>query len=292
MPTALADLRLHASGKVREMYEFDEETLLMVASDRISAYDVVMPNPIPDKGRVLTQMSIFWFGATEGIVPNHFIDEDVPPEAVGRAIRVRRLEMYPVECVVRGYLSGSGWKEYRESGSVCGVSLPDGLRESDRLPEPIFTPATKAEVGEHDENIDFDRAAELVGDRELMEELRRISIALYSHASDHAAERGIILADTKFELGRDRENQIVLGDEVLTPDSSRFWPADEYEPGRSQRSFDKQYVRDWLDESGWDHSPPAPELPPEVVENTRAKYVEAYERISGRKLESAANPAE
>jgi phosphoribosylaminoimidazole-succinocarboxamide synthase len=243
-----------------------------------------MPNPIPDKGRVLTQMSIFWFETTGEIVPNHFLDEDVPAEAAGRGLRVRKLEMHPVECVVRGYLSGSGWKEYRQSGSVCGIALPEGLRESDRLPEPIFTPATKAEVGEHDENIDFDRAAEIVGDRGLMEELRRVSVALYSHAAEHAAERGIILADTKFEFGRDGEQAIVLGDEVLTPDSSRFWPADDYEPGRSQQSFDKQYVRDWLDETGWDHSPPAPELPADVVANTRAKYVEAYERITGRKL--------
>jgi phosphoribosylaminoimidazole-succinocarboxamide synthase len=279
----LAELELVASGKVREMYEAGDE-LVMVASDRISAYDVVMPNPIPDKGRVLTQMSIFWFETTGEIVPNHFLDEDVPAEAAGRGLRVRKLEMHPVECVVRGYLSGSGWKEYRQSGSVCGIALPEGLRESDRLPEPIFTPATKAEVGEHDENIDFDRAAEIVGDRGLMEELRRVSVALYSHAAEHAAERGIILADTKFEFGRDGEQAIVLGDEVLTPDSSRFWPADDYEPGRSQQSFDKQYVRDWLDETGWDHSPPAPELPADVVANTRAKYVEAYERITGRKL--------
>ncbi|MDX6652038.1 MAG: phosphoribosylaminoimidazole-succinocarboxamide synthase [Solirubrobacterales bacterium] len=283
MAATLAELELVASGKVREMYEAGDE-LVMVASDRISAYDVVMPNPIPDKGRVLTQMSIFWFETTGEIVPNHFLDEDVPAEAAGRGLRVRKLEMHPVECVVRGYLSGSGWKEYRQSGSVCGIALPEGLRESDRLPEPIFTPATKAEVGEHDENIDFDRAAEIVGDRGLMEELRRVSVALYSHAAEHAAERGIILADTKFEFGRDGEQAIVLGDEVLTPDSSRFWPADDYEPGRSQQSFDKQYVRDWLDETGWDHSPPAPELPADVVANTRAKYVEAYERITGRKL--------
>jgi phosphoribosylaminoimidazole-succinocarboxamide synthase len=285
-PSALADLDLVASGKVREMYELDGD-LLMVASDRISAYDVVMPNPIPDKGRVLTQMSIFWFEGTEGIVPNHFLSEDVPPEAAGRGIRVRKLEMFPVECVVRGYLSGSGWKEYREGGAVCGIELPAGLRESERLPEPIFTPATKAAIGEHDENIDFDRAAELVGDRGLLEELRRVSIALYEFAAVHAAERGIVLADTKFEFGADADDAIVLADEVLTPDSSRFWPADDYEPGRSQRSFDKQYVRDWLDESGWDHTPPAPELPPDVVENTRARYVEAYERISGRTLEAA-----
>jgi phosphoribosylaminoimidazole-succinocarboxamide synthase len=283
MPSALADLQLHSTGKVREMYELDGD-LLMVASDRISAYDVIMPNPIPDKGRVLTQMSLFWFESTSAICPNHFLSEDVPPEVAGRAIRVRRLEMYPIECVVRGYLSGSGWREYRESGAVCAIELPTGLRESDRLAEPIFTPATKAEIG-HDENIDFDRAAEIIGDRPLMEELRRISIELYAHAAAHAESRGIILADTKFEFGASPGAEVVLGDEVFTPDSSRFWPVDEYEPGRPQRSFDKQYLRDWLDEIGWDHTPPAPELPPEVVENTRAKYLEAYERITGRALD-------
>jgi phosphoribosylaminoimidazole-succinocarboxamide synthase len=282
--SALADLKLHSSGKVREMYELDAD-LVMVASDRISAYDVVMPTPIPDKGRVLTQMSVFWFETTGDIVPNHFVSQDVPPEAAGRGIRVKRLDMYPVECVVRGYLSGSGWREYRESGSVCGVELPEGLRESERLPEPIFTPATKAEVGDHDENVSFERAAEIVASRPLMEELRRVSIELYEHAAHHALGRGIIVADTKFEFGSAPGAEIVLGDEVLTPDSSRFWPADEYEPGRPQNSFDKQYVRDWLDHAGWDHSPPAPQLPDEVVANTRAKYVEAYERITGRTLD-------
>jgi phosphoribosylaminoimidazole-succinocarboxamide synthase len=286
MSAAVADLQLLSSGKVREIYELDGN-LLMVASDRISAYDVVMPNPIPDKGRVLTQMSIFWFELTGDIVPNHFISEDVPEEVEGRGILVRRLDMYPVECVVRGYLSGSGWREYRETGSVCGIRLPSGLRESERLPEPIFTPATKADVGEHDENIDFDRAAEIVGSRPLMDELRRVSLELYRRASEHAGERGIILADTKFELGSSPGAEIVLGDEVFTPDSSRFWPADSYEPGQAQPSFDKQYLRDWLDEIGWDHSPPPPELPDEVVENTRAKYLEAYERITGRSLDSA-----
>jgi phosphoribosylaminoimidazole-succinocarboxamide synthase len=279
----LADLKLHSSGKVREMYEVDGD-LLMVASDRISAYDVVLPTPIPDKGKVLTQMSVFWFETTGHICPNHFIPQEVPEEAAGRALRVKRLEMYPVECVVRGYLSGSGWREYRDSESICGIELPSGLRESDRLPEPLFTPATKAEVGDHDENIDFDRAAEAVGDRALMEELRRISVELYEHAANHAAERGVILADTKFEFGASPGAEIVLGDEVLTPDSSRFWPVDDYEPGRPQPSFDKQYVRDWLDQSGWDHTPPGPELPDDVVANTRAKYVDAYERITGRTL--------
>jgi phosphoribosylaminoimidazole-succinocarboxamide synthase len=273
------DLTLHSSGKVREIYEWDDD-LLMVASDRISIYDVVMPTPIPDKGKVLNRMSLFWFELTSDIVPNHLISDDVPEEVMDRAMRVRKLEMYPVECVVRGYLSGSGWKEYREGGSVCGIELPAGLRESDKLPEPIFTPATKAELGDHDENIDFDRAAEIIGDRALMEELRRISIDVYTRGAEHAAERGIILADTKFELGRHAGAEVVLADEVLTPDSSRFWPADLYEPGRTQPSFDKQFVRDWADEAGWDHKPPAPELPDDVVEQTRAKYVEAYERIT------------
>src|SRR6476619_862953 len=281
MPTALAELRLHSSGKVREMYELESD-LLIVASDRISAYDVIMPNPIPDKGRVLTQMSLFWFESTGGICPNHFLSEEVPEEVAGRAIRVRRLDMSPVECVVRGYLSGSGWREYRESGAICGIELPAGLLESDRLPEPIFTPATKAEIGDHDENVDFERAAQIVGDRALMEELRRVSIEVYTRGAEHAAERGIVLADTKFEFGRHAGAEIVLGDEVLTPESSRFWPADRYEPGKTQPSFDKQFVRDWADVAGWDHRPPAPELPADVIEQTRAKYVEAYERITER----------
>ena len=285
MSTSLSEMRLHSSGKVREIYEAGDDELIMVASDRISAFDVVLPEPIPDKGRVLTQMSIFWFETTGSIVPNHFISEDVPDEVAGRAIRVKKLQMYPVECVVRGYLSGSGWKEYRESGSVCGIELPGGLSESDQLPEPIFTPATKAEIGEHDENVDFERAVEIVGSRPLMEELRRASIELYEHARTHAAGRGIILADTKFEFGSSPGAEVVLGDEVLTPDSSRFWPADEYEPGRGQASFDKQFVRDWLDEQGWDHSPPAPALPAEVIEGTTARYRDAYERISGRALD-------
>jgi phosphoribosylaminoimidazole-succinocarboxamide synthase len=282
--SSLADLKLHSSGKVREIYE-DGDELIMVASDRISVYDVILPTEIPDKGRVLTQMSLFWFELTGEIVPNHFISEDVPPEAAGRGMRVQKLEMYPIECVVRGYLSGSGWREYQETGAVCGISLPSGLKESDKLQEPIFTPATKAELGEHDENIDFERAVEIIGDLHLMEELRRISIEIYERAADHAAERGIIVADTKFEFGRSPGAEIVLGDEVLTPDSSRFWPSDDYEPGRSQASFDKQYVRDYSDSVGWDHTAPGPELPDEVVQNTRAKYVEAYERITERKLD-------
>src|SRR6059058_3195245 len=278
---ALTELKLHARGKVREMYEIDDD-LLMVASDRISAYDVILPDPIPDKGAVLTQMSIFWFELLADICPNHFLSTDVPAEVAGRAIRVRRLDMYPVECVVRGYLSGSGWRGYRTSGAVCGIDLPERLGESEKLPEPIFTPATKAEIGEHDENVDFERAVELVGDRGLMDSLRDTSLELYSRAAEHAAERGIILADTKFEFGSHAGAEVVLGDEVLTPDSSRFWPADEYEPGRPQRSFDKQYVRDYLDSAGWDHKPPAPRLPDEVIASSRARYVEAYERLAER----------
>jgi phosphoribosylaminoimidazole-succinocarboxamide synthase len=286
MADSVADLQLLSSGKVREIYALEDD-LLMVASDRISAYDVVLPDPIPDKGAVLTQMSIFWFDLLGDVCPNHFISEDVPPEAKGRGMRVQRLEMHPVECVVRGYLSGSGWKEYRQSGTVCGIELPEHLVESAKLPEPIFTPATKAEIGEHDENIDFERAVEVVGDRELMTKLRDTSIELYTRAAEHAASKGIILADTKFEFGRREGTDLVLGDEVFTPDSSRFWPADSYEPGKGQPSFDKQYVRDWLDESGWDHSPPGPNLPAEVIERTRDRYVEAYERISGRDFTSS-----
>ncbi|HEX5763717.1 MAG TPA: phosphoribosylaminoimidazolesuccinocarboxamide synthase [Solirubrobacterales bacterium] len=279
--TAVTDLQLHSSGKVREIYEWEDD-LLMVASDRISIYDVVMPTPIPDKGKVLNRISEFWFELTADIVPNHFISNDVPAEVAERAMRVRRLEMYPVECVVRGYITGSGWKEYKEGGEVCGIELPQNLLESDKLPEPIFTPATKAEIGDHDENVDFDRAAEIVGDRGLMEELRQISIEVYRRGAEHAAERGIILADTKFELGRDENDRIVLADEVLTPDSSRFWPADRWEPGKTPPSFDKQFVRDWATGSGWDKTPPAPEIPADVVEQTRAKYVEAYERVTER----------
>ena len=266
------------------MYEVGER-LLMVASDRISAYDAVLPTLIPDKGKVLTGLSVFWFERTEHLVPNHLLSTDVPAELAGRALLVRKLEIFPVECVVRGYLSGSGWREYQKTGSVCGIELPPGLRESDRLPEPIFTPATKAEVGAHDENIDFDRAAAIVGERDLMIELRRISLALYAFAAEHAEQKGILLADTKFEFGRGAGGDIVVADEVLTPDSSRFWPRDTYEPGGPQPSFDKQYVRDWLDESGWDHSPPAPALPPGVVESTRGKYIDAYERIVGEPFE-------
>jgi phosphoribosylaminoimidazole-succinocarboxamide synthase len=282
-PATLNDHRLLASGKVREIYESGDDRLLMVASDRISTYDVVHPTPIPGKGQVLTGLSAFWFERTQDIVPNHLVSyRDVPDEVAGRAMLVEKLDMFPVECVVRGYITGSGWKDYQRTGAVCGIELPTGLRESEQLPEPIFTPATKADVGDHDENIDFDRAAEVLGDRAALEELRRISIELYKFAAEHARQRGIILADTKFEFGRDSESgRIVVGDEVLTPDSSRFWPADGYEPGTSQPSFDKQYVRDWAAGSGWDKTEPAPALPDDVIERTGALYREAYERITG-----------
>jgi len=281
----LNGLKLLSQGKVRDIYEVGDR-LLMVASDRISTYDVVHPTPIPDKGRVLTGLSMFWFERTTDICPNHVVSTtDVPDEVRGRAMLVERLDMFPVECVVRGYITGSGWKDYQATGGVCGVELPAGLRESEQLPEPIFTPATKAEVGDHDENVDFERAAEILGDRPVLEDLRRLSIELYRFAADHARERGIILADTKFEFGRDGEGRIVVGDEVLTPDSSRFWPADSYEPGRGQPSFDKQYVRDWASQSGWDKSPPAPALPDDVVAGTRQRYVDAYERITGEPFE-------
>jgi phosphoribosylaminoimidazole-succinocarboxamide synthase len=281
--TALKDLPKLASGKVREIYEGPEGgTLLLVASDRISTYDVVHPTPIPDKGAVLTGLSAFWFQNTGHIVANHLISvtDGVPAEARGRGMLVRRLEMLPVECVVRGYITGSGWKDYQATGGVSGIELPPGLRESDRLPEPLFTPSTKAEVG-HDEAIDFEGAVGLIGDRALAERVRDVSIALYEFAADHARERGIILADTKFELGLDPDGVLTVGDEVCTPDSSRFWPSEEYEPGRSQPSFDKQYVRDWASGTGWDRTPPAPPIPDDVVARTREKYVEAYEQITG-----------
>jgi len=284
--TVLDDLPLLASGKVREIYDLGD-SLLIVASDRLSTYDVVHPTPIPDKGSVLTGLSTFWFERTTSIVPNHLLSvtEGVPAEARGRAMEVRKLQMLPVECVVRGYLSGSGWKDYQRSGAVSGIELPPGLRESDRLPEPIFTPSTKANVG-HDEAIDFEGAVRLVGDRQLAERVRDVSLALYQSAADHARERGIILADTKFELGLDGEGTLTVGDEVCTPDSSRFWPADQYQPGRVQPSFDKQFVRDWASSTGWDRTPPAPAIPDEVVERTRAKYIEAYELITGEPFDS------
>jgi phosphoribosylaminoimidazole-succinocarboxamide synthase len=285
--TALADLPQIASGKVREIYEAPDRALLLVASDRISTYDVVHPTPIPDKGKVLTGLSTFWFERTAEIVPNHLVSitGGVPDEVRGRAMLVRRLEMLSVECVVRGYITGSGWKDYQSTGAVSGIQLPEGLRESDRLPEPIFTPSTKATTG-HDEAIDFEGAVELIGDRGVAERVRDVSIELYEFAAEHARERGIILADTKFEFGFDADGTLILGDEVFTPDSSRFWPADAYEPGRSQPSFDKQYVRDWASSTGWDRTPPAPAIPDDVVARTREKYVEAYERITGEPFQA------
>ena len=296
----LADYPHLASGKVRDLYEVDDETLLLVASDRISAYDHVLDTPIPDKGRVLTALSVFWFGllggrpgtssSDRGAPPlaHHLVaarDERIPDEVRGRALLVRRLEMIPVECVARGYLAGSGVVDYRRDGAVCGVPLPDGLDEASMLPAPIFTPATKAELGEHDENVSFEAVAEQVG-ADLAGALRDLTLSIYTHGAAYAASRGIILADTKLEFGLDRSGALVLGDEVLTPDSSRFWPADGYEPGRPQPSFDKQYVRDWLTspESGWDRhgDAPPPPLPDAVVEATRARYVEAYTRLTGQ----------
>ena len=272
MPEAAVHL---ASGKVRELYALDDRRLLLVASDRISTFDVILPTEIPDKGRVLTGLSALWFGLTRDIVPNHLLAlrDD------GRSLECRRLEMLPVEVVVRGYLSGSGWKDYRETGSVCGHALPPGLVESDRLPEPIVTPATKAVSG-HDENIDANAAAELVG-AERWVEVESVALALYAFATEHAEARGIILADTKFELGVDQAGTLVLGDEALTPDSSRFWPADGYAPGGPQPSYDKQYVRDYCESLGWDKTSPGPEVPADVVAGTRARYVEAFELLTG-----------
>jgi phosphoribosylaminoimidazole-succinocarboxamide synthase len=272
MSEALSHL---ASGKVREIYALDEERLLLVASDRISTFDVVLPTEIPDKGRVLTGLSGFWFAQTAGIVPNHLLalGED------GRSTECRRLEMLPIECVVRGYLAGSGWKDYRATGEVCGHRLPPGLTESDRLPEPIFTPATKAQSG-HDENIDRAAAVALVGE-ERFDEAERLTLELYRYVSERALERGIILADTKLEFGVDGEGRLVLADEAFTPDSSRFWPADEYAPGGPQPSFDKQFVRDYCETLGWGKTAPGPELPSDVVDGTRARYIEAFELLTG-----------
>jgi phosphoribosylaminoimidazole-succinocarboxamide synthase len=264
-----------ASGKVRELYALDDERLLLVASDRISTFDVVLPTEIPDKGRVLTGLSGFWFAQTASIVPNHLLALG----GDGRSTECTRLEMLPIECVVRGYLAGSGWKDYKATGAVCGHCLPTGLVDSDRLPEPIFTPATKAQTG-HDENIDRAAAVALVGES-LFDEVERLSLELYRFVSERALERGIILADTKLEFGLNPDGQIVLADEAFTPDSSRFWPADEYRPGGAQPSFDKQFVRDYCESLGWDKTYPGPELPDEVVEGTRARYVEAFELLTG-----------
>jgi phosphoribosylaminoimidazole-succinocarboxamide synthase len=270
----MPELQHVASGKVREIYSLDDDKLLLVASDRISTFDVVLPTEIPDKGRVLTGLSGHWFTRLADIVPNHMlaIRDD------GRSMECRRLEMLPIECVVRGYLAGSGWKDYSRSGEVCGHALPEGPRESDKLPEPIFTPATKATEG-HDENITREQAAELVGE-ELFRQVEDVSLRLYKTAAEHALAAGIIIADTKFEMGLDADGNLVLGDEALTPDSSRFWPGDTYEPGRAQDSFDKQFVRDYCETTGWDKTDPGPEIPADVVEGTRAKYVEAFERLT------------
>jgi phosphoribosylaminoimidazole-succinocarboxamide synthase len=282
------------SGKVRDLYapllpsgDVDPTRMLVVASDRISAYDHVLPTEIPDKGRVLTQLSLWWFDQLADIVPHHVLSTEVPDDVAGRAVLVQRLQMFPVECVARGYLTGSGLVEYRESGEVCGVPLQPGLTDGSRLDAPIFTPATKAEVGEHDENVTFEQVAESVGP-DVAEELRRITLAVYARGEQLARDRGILLADTKIELGRDADGRVVLGDEVLTPDSSRFWPAAGWAPGGPQPSYDKQYVRDWLTSpvSGWDRASdePPPALPDDVVERTREKYVEAYEALTGRRF--------
>lgn len=275
-------MKLLHSGKVRDVYA-DGDDLILVASDRVSVYDVVLPTPIPDKGRILTALSVWWFGQLSDLVPNHVISAtDVPAEFAGRAIRCRRLRMVPVECIARGYLTGSGLAEYQRKGSLCGIPLPSGLVEASKLPEPIFTPTTKAPIGQHDESMTFDDVVTTVG-RETAERLREITLAVYRRGAEIAAERGIIVADTKIELGWAPDGTLVLADEVLTPDSSRFWPADSYQPGRAQFSFDKQYVRDWAAGTGWNKQPPAPEVPEEIVEATRSRYVEIYERLTGQR---------
>ncbi len=293
LQTDIPELELYASGKVRDLYRVDNEHLLLVATDRISAFDYVLASGIPQKGRVLSQLSLFWFDFLREIIPSHLVTADVSKYPAhlrswsellrGRSMLVVRADMVPVECVVRGYLSGSGWKEYQETGAVCGIELPRALRESDKLPEPIFTPATKATSG-HDENIPFSEMKRMIGPT-LSEELRQLSLRIYRKAAEYALSRGIIIADTKLEFGRTAAG-LVLADEVLTPDSSRFWPADQYQAGRGQESFDKQYVRDYLQQIRWDKKPPAPPLPDEVVEKTSQKYVEAYRRLTGRQLES------
>jgi phosphoribosylaminoimidazole-succinocarboxamide synthase len=292
LQTHFPDLHLHASGKVRDVYELDAERLLFVATDRLSAFDYVLATGIPSKGRVLTQMSLFWFDFLCEIVANHLVTADVSqyPESLqlyadqlsGRSMIVQRAEMFPVECVVRGYISGSAWKEYKATGKVCGIALPAGLRDSDALPEPIFTPATKSSSG-HDENIPFARMCEMVG-TEVASTLRDLTLRAYKKAADYARQRGIIIADTKFEFGRTVRG-IILADEVLTPDSSRFWPADKYEPGRAQDSYDKQYVRDYLEEIRWNKQPPAPALPADVALRTSEKYLDAYCQLTGRRLD-------
>ncbi len=290
--TDYPELQLHASGKVRDVYNLDSNHLLFVATDRLSAFDYILATGIPHKGRILTQISLFWFDFLKDIVPNHLVTADVNsyPAAIrkyagelrGRSMMVMRAEMFPVECVARGYLSGSGWKEYKEAGAVCGIKLPPGLKESDQLPEPLFTPATKASTG-HDINISFEETCKLVGP-ELGRQLRDLTLRAYKKAADYARQRGIIIADTKFEFGKTAKG-IILADEVLTPDSSRFWPADTYQPGKAQDSYDQQYVRDYLEEIRWNKQPPAPALPQEVARRTSEKYLEAYRRLTGRELE-------
>ncbi len=278
-----------SSGKVREIYQVDDDKLMLVVSDRISAFDVILPTPVPDKGKVLNRISAFWFDYVKDIIPNHIIttkfqefpDEFQKEEFQDRSMLVRKLKMLPIECIVRGYITGSGWKSYLENGSVCGIKLPAGLEESEKLPEPIFTPTTKAEVG-HDQNIDFSGVCELLG-KDLAEKVRNKTIEIYQKCAEYAKSKGIIIADTKFEFGLDENGELVLGDEILTPDSSRFWPADDYEIGRSQKSFDKQYMRDWLKANHWDAENPTP-IPEDVIQTTRAKYIEAYERLTGNKF--------
>ena len=292
LQTDFPELKLHASGKVRDVYTLDQDRLLFVATDRISAFDYVLATGIPHKGRVLTQISLFWFEFLRDLVPNHLLTADVSQylaplqqyvaQLQGRSMIVARAEMFPVECVVRGYISGSAWKEYKATGTVCGIALPKGLQESDRLPEPIFTPSTKATSG-HDENISFAEMSKLVGP-ELSSQLRDLTLTVYKKAADYALQKGIIIADTKFEFGRTPRG-ITLADEVLTPDSSRFWPADKYAPGRAQESFDKQYVRDYLEQIRWNKRPPAPALPVEVARRTSEKYVEAYHQLTGLELD-------
>ena len=294
LQTSFSDLQLARRGKVRDVYSVDDDHLLIVATDRISAFDCVLPTPIARKGEVLTALSRFWFDRLGHVVPHHLVTTEIEemPETVrrhaeslrGRSMLVKRTEVFPVECVVRGYLVGSGWKDYKRTGEVCGHRLPEGLRESDKLPAPIFTPATKAEEG-HDENISEARMSEIIG-AEVTNALRDISLRLYTEASEYARTRGIIIADTKFEFGRDKDGTIILIDEVLTPDSSRFWPADQYEPGKSQPSFDKQFVRDYLETLDWNKQPPAPPLPPEIAQATSERYLEAYRLLAGKSLES------
>lgn len=279
-----------SSGKVREIYEVDDDKLMLVVSDRISAFDYILPAMIPNKGKVLNQISAFWFDFVKDIIPNHVISTDIKdfpvefqtPEFEGRSMLVKKLKMLPVECIVRGYITGSGWKSYKEDGTVCGIKLPEGLQESEKLAEPIFTPSTKAEIGDHDENISFERVCEMLGE-ELATKLRDKTIEVYSKCAEYAASRGVIIADTKFEFGLDENAELVLGDEVLTPDSSRFWPAKDYVVGQSQKSFDKQYMRDWIKSSGYDPETKAP-IPGEVIDTTASKYVEAYELITGKKF--------